>query len=63
MFTYDIGVYQLGILIDNLRVSATNALEACNLAERQFKLVPCTNGSAKMVQWSGLEFQAKKVLR
>lgn len=68
MFTYDIAVFLLGKMIDNLRLSATNALEACNLAEKlmQVKPVPCvigSNGTSRVVEWSGLEFQAKRVIR
>lgn len=68
MFTYDIAVFLLGKMIDNLRLSATNALEACNLAEKlmQVKPVPCvigSNGTSKVVEWSGLEFQATKVVK
>ena len=38
MFTYEVTIYLLGALFDELRVDAKNALEACNYVETALKL-------------------------
>lgn len=52
MFTYDVVITYLGVMHDELRLSATNALDACNQA---YKLVLGTKFDVRY------EFQARKV--
>jgi hypothetical protein len=39
MFDYEVSVLYLGKLVDNIRVSAVNALDACNQVEQTTKEV------------------------
>ena len=51
MFTFDVTVYLLGKLFDELRVSASCALEACNFVEKSLKLCnqPCYEFVARRI--------------
>lgn len=63
--TYQITVTKKGTPLQTLTVKAPNALAAIERVETGFASRHCkmrgSNGTVRLVQWTGLEFQARRV--